>query len=203
MSNVYEDERFLMESFWNGDEEALKYIYKHTYKGLLGFCINIIESVEQSEDILATVYTNLFVKRRMIESYDHIRRWIYICVRNAAIDYMRYRTKSREIAREILATSEEKDDAWERVELQTLKEGLLLSMLDAIEALPRQRRIVVKLYFFEKKDTFQIAEQLEIGAQTVLNHKTRAIESLRHILNPKQHTYGTDNITTATKELFR
>ena len=48
-----------------------------------------------------------------------------------------------------------------------------------IEKLPRQRKAIVRLYFFEQKTASEIAEQLGLNSQTVLNHKSKALEPLR------------------------
>jgi len=57
--------------------------------------------------------------------------------------------------------------------------SLLQSLGEAIDKLPKQRKTILQLYFFGQKTTAEIAEQLNLNSQTVLNHKTRALEALR------------------------
>ena len=52
----------------------------------------------------------------------------------------------------------------------------------AIDDLPPQQGTVLRLYFFEKMKTHEIAELMELSGQTVLNHKSKAIASLRKTL---------------------
>jgi len=51
--------------------------------------------------------------------------------------------------------------------------------MQEIDKLPRQRKTILRLYFFEQKSTSEIAEQMGLNSQTVLNHKAKALESLR------------------------
>jgi RNA polymerase sigma factor (sigma-70 family) len=49
-----------------------------------------------------------------------------------------------------------------------------------IERLPPQRRKVLHLYFFAQKSTGEISKELSLSAQTILNHKARALQDLRN-----------------------
>jgi RNA polymerase sigma-70 factor (ECF subfamily) len=49
-----------------------------------------------------------------------------------------------------------------------------------IARLSPQRRKILHLYFFAKKSTGEISKQLSISAQTVLNHKAKALRDLRN-----------------------
>jgi RNA polymerase sigma factor (sigma-70 family) len=56
-------------------------------------------------------------------------------------------------------------------------------IMEEVERLPRRRKEVIKKYL-QKMTTRQIAEELKISEQTVRNHKTKAVDSLRMILPP-------------------
>ena len=67
----------------------------------------------------------------------------------------------------------------EHVETERVKTILLQDIHKEIEKLPRQRKTILRLYFFEQKNTTEIAEMMQLSPQTVLNHKTKALDSLR------------------------
>ena len=48
-----------------------------------------------------------------------------------------------------------------------------------IQHQPSPFKTILRLYFFEQKNTIEIAELLQLSPQTVLNHKTKAIDALR------------------------
>ena len=111
-----------------------------------------------------------------MESFEHIKRWLYVIVRNEAIDHLRLKNRNRELAQDLLQSGDKEE---QRVDLEMLRMNLLQSLREAIEQLPRQRKKILELYFFQHKTTAEIAEQMQLNSQTVLNHKTRALEALR------------------------
>jgi RNA polymerase sigma-70 factor (ECF subfamily) len=105
-----------------------------------------------------------------------VKRWLYVIVRNESIDYLRLKTKKR-ASQHDLAYLETGID--EQIETERVKTVLFQNILQEIEKLPRQRKAIVRLYFFEQKTTSEIAEMMQLNSQTVLNHKAKALESLR------------------------
>lgn len=173
---ISKDEDFSLSAFYDGKDHAFKWVYNQLHKSLLYFVENIIDSLPDAEDIVASAFLKLYNARQGLESYDHVKRWLFVIVRNEAIDYLRHRRRSRDIHQELSHASEIDEN---RTDLESLKMGLLQNLQEAIEELPRQRKTIVRLYFFEKKTTSEIAQQLQLNGQTVLNHKARALEALR------------------------
>ena len=170
-------EGFNLSDFRDGDEGAFKWVYDRLGKALLYFVQNIIDSQPDAEDIVASAFSKLYTRGRGgMESYEHIKRWLYVIVRNEAIDYLRYKARSREVHQDLSYFGEKGE---ERVDLEMLRSSLLQNLHEAIAQLPRQRKAIVTLYFFQRMTTADIAQRLNISPQTVLNHKTRALESLR------------------------
>jgi RNA polymerase sigma-70 factor (ECF subfamily) len=125
---------------------------------------------------VANAFYKLFHARAGMKSYEHVKRWLYVIVRNEAIDYLRLKTKQRE-SRHDLAYLETGIE--EQLETERVKAVLFQNILQEIEKLPRQRKAILRLYFFEQKTTSEIAEMMQLNSQTVLNHKAKALESLR------------------------
>jgi RNA polymerase sigma-70 factor (family 1) len=183
-----ENEEYLMVAFREGDQEAFRKIYDRMCKPLYFFVQNIINSPSDTEDLVATAFVKLYDGRAGMESYEHIRRWLYVIIRNQAIDFLRARRRAREAIKQVIYLEEEND---ETLNLEMLKTTLLQSLSEEIDSLPRQRRTILRLYFFEQKTTAEIAELLKLSTQTVLNHKTRALESLRNtFLKPEWFASG-------------
>lgn len=165
-----------MISFREGNREAFRLIYDRMVRPLTYFVENIIRSQVDAEDIVANAFYKLFHAREAMKSFDHVKRWLYVIVRNEAIDYLRAKTRQRESHLDLtyLETGVE-----EHVETERVKTILLQDIHKEIEKLPRQRKTILRLYFFEQKNTTEIAEMMQLSPQTVLNHKTKALDSLR------------------------
>jgi RNA polymerase sigma-70 factor (ECF subfamily) len=174
--SVYDNEDIMMRSFRAGDRDAFNWIYHQMARPLTFFVENIIFSHTDAEDIVANAFYKLVKAREGLKSYEHVKRWLYVIVRNEAIDYLRLRAKQRETSNEVAYLAE---DIEAHAETERVKTTLLQSILKEIEKLPRQRRTILRLYFFEQKSTSEIAGIMGINSQTVLNHKAKALESLR------------------------
>jgi RNA polymerase sigma-70 factor (ECF subfamily) len=170
------NEEGIMVSFREGDKEAFRWVYDRMARQLTYFVENIIHSQTDSEDIVANAFYKLFHARAGMKSFEHVKRWLYVIVRNESIDYLRLKTKQRERRNDLayLETGIE-----EQIETERVKAVLFQSILQEIEKLPRQRKAILRLYFFEQKSTHEIAEMMQLNSQTVLNHKAKALESLR------------------------
>jgi RNA polymerase sigma-70 factor (ECF subfamily) len=173
---VYDNEEVIMSSFREGDKESFRWVYDRMARPLTYFVENIIHSQVDAEDIVANAFYKLFHARASMKSFEHVKRWLYVIVRNESIDYLRLRTKQR-ASKNDLAYLETGID--EQLETERVKTVLFQNILQEIEKLPRQRKAILRLYFFEQKTTSEIAEMMQLNSQTVLNHKAKALESLR------------------------
>jgi RNA polymerase sigma-70 factor (ECF subfamily) len=54
------------------------------------------------------------------------------------------------------------------------------NIIEEIESLPPMRKAVFKMIFLEEKSTQEVAKALDISPQTVLNHKSHALNYLRN-----------------------
>jgi RNA polymerase sigma-70 factor (family 1) len=175
----FDNEQSLMARFREGDRDAFKWIHDQMVRPLIYFAENIVYSPVDAEDIVANAFYKLFNKRAELASYDHIKRWLYVIVRNEAIDYLRKKTKDRKLCEDTIFLQSEVEA---NAETERVKTVIFETILKVIDKLPRQRKVVICLYFFGGKTTSEIADMLGLSTQTVLNHKTKALESIRKVL---------------------
>jgi RNA polymerase sigma-70 factor (family 1) len=166
----------IMFSFREGNKEAFRWVYDRMVRPLTYFVENIIHSPLDAEDIVANAFYKLFHARSNMRSFEHVKRWLYVIVRNESIDYLRAKTRQKESQYDLayLETGVE-----EQAETERIRTVLLQDIHKEIERLPKQRKTILRLYFFEQKNTSEIAEILHLSPQTVLNHKTKALDALR------------------------
>jgi len=163
-------------SFREGNKDAFRLVYDQMVRPLTYFVENIIHSQTDAEDIVANAFYKLFHARNGMKSIEHVKRWLYVIVRNEAIDFLRLKTRQRESQYDLayLETGVE-----EHIETERVRTILLQDIHKEIEKLPRQRKTILRLYFFEQKNTSEIAQIMQLSPQTVLNHKTKALDALR------------------------
>lgn len=185
LTDVYNEDS-IMSSFREGDKESFSWVFNQMSRPLSYFVENIIHSQVDAEDIIANAFYKLFHAKERMKSFEHIKRWLYVIVRNEAIDFLRFKTKQRECKNDFGYLLDEKTE--NQIELERIKTMLFQNILKEIENLPRQRRTILRLYFFEQKTTHEIAEITHLNPQTVLNHKAKALESLRKTSFDKKYT---------------
>jgi len=173
---LHNNDEAIMLSFREGNKEAFRWVYDRMVRPLTYFVENIIHSPVDAEDIVANAFYKLFHARANMRSFEHVKRWLYVIVRNESIDYLRLKTKQKESKYDLayLETGIE-----EQAETERVRTILIQDIHREIERLPKQRKTILRLYFFEQKNTSEIAEILQLSPQTVLNHKTKALDALR------------------------
>jgi len=170
------NEEAIMLSFRDGSREAFRLVYDQMVRPLTYFVENIIHSQVDAEDIVANAFYKLFHARTSMRSFEHIKRWLYVIVRNESIDYLRAKNRAKESQYDIAYLE---SGIEEEAETERVRTVLLQDIHKEIERLPKQRKTILRLYFFEQKNTSEIAEIMQLSPQTVLNHKTKALDALR------------------------
>lgn len=174
---VFENnEEAIMLAFREGDTDAFREIYSRMVRPLTYYVENIIFSQIDAEDIVANAFHKLYSGRTTMRSFEHIKRWLYVIARNESIDHLRLRTRQRESHNEVAYLGAISED---QLETERVKAEVLQNILDEIEKLPRQRKAILRAYYFDQKTTAEIADELGLNSQTVLNHKAKALETLR------------------------
>ena len=170
------NEEAILLSFREGNKDAFRMVYDQMVRPLTYFVENIIHSQVDAEDIVANAFYKLFHARANMRSFEHIKRWLYVIVRNESIDYLRAKTRQKESQYDL---SYLESGVEEQAETERVRTVLLQDIHKEIERLPKQRKTILRLYFFEQKNTSEIAEIMKLSPQTVLNHKTKALDALR------------------------
>lgn len=174
-----DNKEFIVAAFRRGDNSNFKGIYDNLSFPLTSYAKKITNSPLDAQDIAANGFFKLLLAREKMTSYKYVTCWMYITVRNESIDHIRSQARQKKAMEEWYYLSDYSQDA---INSEKLKASLLRIVYKAIEKLPTQRRTILCLYFFEKKTTREIAAMLQLSPQTVLNHKAKALESLRKTL---------------------
>lgn len=169
----------LLERFRNGDEIAIRELYKTHYRPLCYFNQKIVQHIQEAEDISTEVFLKLLRKKNDFGSLNEIKSFLFTASKNACLDFLRKQKQqiTQELSSDIVTIDENSIDE----EMLTAK--ILQSIYAEIESLPKQCKQVFKAIFIEGKSTAVIAEEMGISPQTVLNQKTKALRIIRLAIN--------------------
>ena len=178
---IQEDE--LMARFRRNDKQAFEQVFRLFDKALHYYTFKRIDDSHLAEDIVSECFMKLWVRHSNFDGLPAIKAFLYKTAGNAVVDYWRTTQHNVELIAEphlIGSSRDAGEDERAKIEAEVLRE------LNAeISKIPGKAGLVFRLYYFEKLTTGEIAEQMGIAHQTVLNHKTYAIRFIRTSLFKK------------------
>jgi len=155
-------------------------LYDEHAQALFAFVLNMLRDEADTRDVLQDLFIKLARKPRLLEGVKDPRGFLLRLAHNQAIDLVRRRA-ARDRNREQFATEAapifaDTDNPDEKVFATSLDE--------ALGELPPDQRAVVHLKLWERLTFEQIAETLDIPANTAASRYRYAIDKLRERLRP-------------------
>lgn len=158
-----------------GQHDSFDLVFRTYHQALVYYARKFVDA-EDASDLVENIFVRLFEKRTTLNNEEHIRKLLYLAVRNACINYIELKNNANKRHR-IVA-----DQSLIDVEshLQTMMHAeVLAEVYRAINQLPLQCARVITLSYVEGKTNTEIAHEMGLSEQTVKNHKTRGLKILK------------------------
>jgi len=176
--DIRSDEIRFLERVKQGDREAEKQLYDFYFVALCTFLDGFTFTSQQSEDIAAKVLLKWFKRKRKFFSIELIKSYLYTSARNEFRTHLRIHKRHNKWVEHI----QSEEPAPEKDQLDLLIEAELLQFIDhTIDQLHPQRKKIITMIKNGYK-TREIARELNISPQTVLNTKQATIGLIREAL---------------------
>jgi len=161
-------------------DSDLEGLYDAHAQALFAYILNLTRDEEDTREVLQEVFTKLARHRAPLEAARDERAFLIRLAHNIAIDLMRRRgARSKYQAQygleraSLFVVSPDPDEAMFRNEL-----------FAALAKLPPDQRAVVHLKLWERLTFEQIAEALDIPANTAASRYRYGLDKLRDLLRP-------------------
>ncbi len=159
------------------ETEAFHTLYKRYYKALVCYAMQWIGSQEPAEDLVQDLFSTIWENKITFLSLTSFQTYLYNSVKNASFNYLKHKDIEMFYAQQV------KDDSIrltleEEEEEDYFEEELYRKLFLLVDRLPLRCREVFLLYMKGKKNE-EIAEALQISAETVKTQKKRAMQFLR------------------------
>ncbi len=176
--------------------QLIKETFQQDRDRLMNFIRQRVPSIEDAEDILQDVFTQLVDRFDTIESLERVSSWLFSVARNKITDS--YRKKKPETFSQVesrysdhqedspLSLMEILPDLATGPEQSYLRNAILDALDEALVELPEEQRQVFVMHEFENHSFKEMAERTGIPINTLLSRKRYAILALRKKL---QHVY--------------
>ena len=175
--NKNEDQQRLIEQLKQGDESAMKDIFRLYYPRLHYFSNQIIGDPIDAEDIVQEAFLNFWLNiRERSLSPDNIQAYLYRMVRNRCLNYLERNRRLEERSGELIEHF--RVEAQRQMDEIALKEEVYHRLnKEFVHLTPIQVQVIRLLYIVGLSIT-EAAEKLGTTAANVRTHKFRAIERL-------------------------
>jgi RNA polymerase sigma-70 factor (ECF subfamily) len=169
----------------DGDKKMFDESFDLYYLPLCAFLSKYINEKTIIEDLVIDCFAKLWENRESLNIKSSFQNYLVTIVKNSAISFLR-KNKNQLFDVENLSNLLIED------EIDPLEDLEILNKLhEAINRLPEQRRIILKMAAFENKSYMQIAEELHISVNTVKTQMVRSYRFLRSELKVSQKVlYG-------------
>ena len=157
------------------DELAFEEIYLRYWRQLYYAALNKINNKEVAEDIIQTVFTDLWEKRER-RSIENISAYLRATVKYQVINYIKSAISRKAHFSQI---SEGRKAEENGNELTLLVKELNEAIDKAINRLPQKTQIIFRLSRFERHSNKEISRIMDVSEKAVEYHITQSLKVLR------------------------
>ncbi|SDL12493.1 RNA polymerase sigma factor, sigma-70 family [Catalinimonas alkaloidigena] len=170
--------RELWNRWRNGCDTSFAQLFDRHYEELYTYALRFADETEVAEDCLQEVFITLWHARARLQDVRSVGAYLRASIRYKICAVMQQNAR-REGRLELLPPSPPCDSPEElliRQERHAYQEQCIQQLLCQ---LPKRQREVVYLRYFDDFSVQEIAQQLSINYQSVMNHLHRAMTRLR------------------------
>jgi len=172
---LYSDEELIKE-IKADNMFAFDVLYKKYCKRVFKFGFSILKSTEEAENLMQDVFLNLWENRHKVEKDSSIKSYVFTITYNSAISIIRKKSRESQFFEYLKSIQE----TTERPVNEEIEYNELAKKLDEIiNALPQRQKEVYMLHRVEGLKFSEIAERLNISVNTIENHMSRALKTIR------------------------
>ncbi|HTF80425.1 MAG TPA: RNA polymerase sigma-70 factor [Cytophagales bacterium] len=162
-----------------GDERAFESLFKFYYQRLCHYACSMLHEMEEAEEVVQQVFINIWDKRAHIEISTSFQSYLYRAVNNASLNKIKQR-KAYGLHHEYIKL--EMESSIDSTTQAVLSEELRGSIMEAVDLLPQQCKLVFEMSRFEGMKHQEIADELDISIKTVENQIGKALKHMRSYL---------------------
>lgn len=180
------DERETVIRLIDGNEDAFCELYAAYKNRLLYFAMKFVKSRDFAEDIFQDAFTIIWQGRRFINPDASFSSYLYTIVKNRVLNQLRNIDKEDALKECVLAQAiDYTDNTKDNILVDDLKDVIKR----AFESLTPRQREIFQMSREAQLSHKEIAEALDISVNTVQEHISVALRTIRTYLTKYSDTY--------------
>ncbi len=158
------------------DTRAYEILFQRHWKSIFGVARDLLKSEDLAEEAVQEVFLKVWAGRSELPMVRSFENWLFIVARNHIYNTLRRKVRERGFMSRLAGTFGLSSTGPEEL-LQRKDSARILD--DLIRQLPPQQQVVLRMAHQADMDYAHIGELMGISRNTVRNHLTRAIQTLR------------------------
>jgi len=158
------------------DQKAYKELFTTLYSPLFLFAKSMVKSKESAEEIVSDVFIRIWEKRRDLEKIDNLRVYLYVSIRNTALNYLSH--QKRNSTNSLDEFHAEFTSIYFDPEQLLITADMLALIRKSIDQLPPKCKIIFKLVKEDGLKYKEVAEILNLSVKTVENQVAIALQKI-------------------------
>lgn len=174
----------MTEAFQRGEEKGFNFYYNTYYPALLYYAYRMLNDKDEAKDQVDIAYIKIWERRESFNYHKVIKSWLYTTVRNQCLNLLQNDLRKKDFLKNI-----EIDNEQDHVHNMILAERAN-EVATYLDCLPKACREIITMYYYEGKNTSEIASELDLSPSTVKNQKVRGLELIRKLLKVSKEVYN-------------
>ena len=170
-----QDEDYMRQLSYGNDSALDTLVFRH-HKPLYGYVYRLLKDEKLAEDIVQDTFMKIYQQGQKGYIPDSFKPWMYKIATNCCRDYWRKASTKREYSTDRIVEGGGK--VHQIIDRQLERQW----MIDSLEQLPPDYRMVLYLRFYQDLQYAEIALALEIPLGTVKTWISRGLKQLEKIL---------------------
>lgn len=186
-NNPSDQERELVLRLIDSDENAFCELYSVYRNKLIYFAMKFLKSQTFAEDIFQDTFTVVWQSRKFIDPDSSFSSYLYTIMRNRILNALRDLDHEQELKERIFAQAV---DADQHVEEYAISKDIKEQIAKAMEKLTPRQREIFDMSRNREMSHKEIAHALGISVNTVQEHISTALKTLRNYFGKNAGSYA-------------
>ncbi|MDR0519832.1 MAG: RNA polymerase sigma factor [Clostridiales Family XIII bacterium] len=178
-----------------GDKRAFEKLYKMFLKSILFSVSNQLDDASRVEDVAQDIVCEMYKRIGTLKAPEAFRSWMHTIIRRMCYDAnikAKKRSGMESVPLDGLEETLKADDEYSEPYEAAEKSFEARSVREIISKLPRARKQVIIMYYYDGLNDREIAEALGVSRSTVKTNLMRAREAIGKAMGHRRDTMGID-----------
>ena len=173
------DDSLLVQRIRDDHVDSFELLYHRYMRKLYYFSFNYLKIKEEAEEIVQTVFINLWEHRKSLDDSLSIKSYLYKSTTNAIYNQLkRNALRNKWVEQKLLKPEPTSNETFEQIYYHDLEQ----TIDQIIAKLPPQQRKIYILSRIEGLSYEEISKQLDLSVRTVENQMYRALKVIKEQL---------------------